>query len=176
MLMFGSSSNIIQNDNTEVFNINSMREGYKRLPSLFMPNAMGRLDSKDYDITYANYIMQNDHVFYEFFQIIYPLYIGKDVYLIYDISDWGEDMIESLLKLIQQRYGYNACRIDSIEDYEYYRYQNNSGNFSAGYGLYNLDQDKERFAYLVEFARLRGWGSVIKEGDWYNEGCTGNSF
>ena len=43
-------------------------------------------------------------------------------------EDWSENIVESLLKLIQQRYGYNAYRIDSYDDYQF-AYANNISEF-----------------------------------------------
>ena len=137
-----------------VFNLASLKEGYSKLNLLVPPNELGRFTDRDFDIAYANYIMSNDSVFMQFFWIIYNLYIGVDVLIIISGgSDWTENILESLLKLIQQRYGYNGTKIDSEEDYIYARNYINS-DFAPGYGLYNLDMDKERFTYLVESFRL----------------------
>ena len=53
-----------------------------------------------------------------------------------------------MLKLIQQRYGYNAVLITSDEDYIYAK-NNCYSDFAPGYGLYNLDIDKERFTSII---------------------------
>lgn len=142
-----------------VFSLNSLREGFLRLPSLIPPNALGRFIDRDFDIAYMQYILLNDSVFVEFFQIIYNLYIGNDVFILYNNEDWSENIMESLLKLIQQRYGYNAIMISSDEDYVYAR-NNTNNNFAPGYGIYNLDQDKERFTYLIESFRLAHNGAI----------------
>jgi len=132
-----------------IFNITSLKEGYNKLNMLVPMNSMGYTTDRDYDIAYANYIFNNDAVFVEFFIIIYYLYIGKDVYLIYSNEDWSENIIESLLKLIQQRYGYNAYLINEDEDYIYSK-MNDSTYFNGEWGLYNLDIDKNRFSYAVQ--------------------------
>ena len=49
--------------------------------------------------------------------IIQILYAGRSVYLMYGDEDWNENLIESLLKIIQQRYGYNAYHVESDEEY-----------------------------------------------------------
>lgn len=158
MLMFGYDRDDILNISFAgtgiIYNLASMKEGFIKLHKLLPPNSLGRFTDRDFDIAYANYIMMNDEVFCEFFQIIYNLYIGKDVLIIYSANqDWTENIMESLLKLIQQRYGYNAVRIDSDEDYIYAR-NNCNFSFAYGYGVYNLDQDKERFSKLIESYRL----------------------
>lgn len=158
MLMYGYDRNDILSIDFAgeglIYNLASMKEGFIRLPNLIPPNKIGHFVDRDFDIAYANYIMSNDTVFCEFFQIIYNLYIGKDVFIMYSQNeDWAENILESLLKLIQQRYGYNAVRIDSDEDYIYAR-NNVLSDFDKSYGLYNLDIDKERFTYLIENYRL----------------------
>ena len=140
-----------------IFNLTSYKEGFNRLNLLVPPNELGRFTNRDFDIAYANYILQNDMVFIQFFWIIYNLYIGNNVFIIANPSEWSENILESLLKLIQQRYGYNAIRIDSDEDYIYAENYMKTG-FAPGYGLYNLDQDKERFTYIIESYRLNNNG------------------
>ena len=127
-----------------IFNLTSMVEDYMPLRLLIPPNDLGRSTERDFDIAYANYIMNTDMAFVELFKIIYNLYMGVDVFLaVDDDQEWAENILESLLKLIQQRYGYNAIYIggtsgeDSLNDYIYAK-NNLSGNFALGYGLYNL--------------------------------------
>lgn len=158
MLMYGYDRDDIINISFSgdglIYNLASMREGFIKLNNLIPPNNIGVFTDRDFDIVYANYIMNNDAVFTEFFQIIYNLYIGKDVLIIYSPTyEWTENILESLLKLIQQRYGYNAVRIDSDEDYIYAR-NDCIFSFAPGYGIYNLDIDKDRFSYLIESYRL----------------------
>ena len=161
MLMYGVGREDIININFAgsgvMYNFTTMREGLNNLKLLIPPNNIGRSMDRDFDIAYANYIMNNDMVFCEFFQIIYNLYIGNDVFILVSNEDWSENILESLLKLIQQRYGYNAVKIDSDDDYIYAR-NNMFFNFAPGYGLYNLDQDKERFSHIVESFRLSHGG------------------
>lgn len=142
-----------------VYNLTSLKEGYNRLRLLVPPNNLGKFTDRDFDIVYANYIFGNNYVFAEFFQIIYNLYIGLDVFIIYSESDWSENILESLLKLIQQRYGYNAVLINSDEDYIYAK-NNFNIDFAPGYGLYNLDQDKERFSFFVSELAANNHGKI----------------
>lgn len=161
MLMYGSAQAtcIDFTDKGVIYNLTSMREGFITLHGLIPPNSIGRFTDREFDIAYMNYIMNNDTVFCEFFQIIYNLYIGNDVFIIASDEDWSENILESLLKLIQQRYGYNAILITSEDDYIFAKNYDNS-NFASGYGLYNLDQDKERFSYLMEGFRLSNNGRL----------------
>lgn len=169
MLMFGVARDDILNISFSgtgvMYNLSSLKEGFNRLQLLIPPNEIGRFTDREFDIAYANYIFNNDNVFCEFFQIIYNLYLGYDVFILASEEDWSENILESLLKLIQQRYGYNAARIDSDYDYIFAR-NNMSFDFAPGYGLYNLDQDKERFSYLIETFRLNNGGNLPYNINW----------
>lgn len=161
MLMYGpaSAADIKFGGKGVMYNLSSMREGFISLQALIPPNTIGRLTDREFDIAYANYIMSNDTLFCIFFQIIYNLYIGKDVFIIVSTEDWSENLLESLLKLIQQRYGYNGVLINTEADYLYATTSMNFG-FAPGYGIYNLDQDKERFTTLIEQYRIANNGAL----------------
>ena len=161
MLMYGpaSAADIKFGGKGVMYNLSSMREGFISLQALIPPNTIGRLTDREFDIAYANYIMSNDTLFCIFFQIVYNLYIGKDVFIIVSTEDWSENLLESLLKLIQQRYGYNAVLINTEADYLYATNSMNFG-FAPGYGIFNLDQDKERFTTLIEQYRIANNGAL----------------
>jgi hypothetical protein len=134
--------------NSIAFNISTYKEDFWKLPSILPPRELGVTDGYDFDIAYANYILGNDIAFCEFFSIIYHLYMNKDVYLIVNPDDWSEDITESLLKLIQQRYGVNGVLVNSEEDYQYAQMSANV-SFASGPCLWNLDNDKERYTATV---------------------------
>lgn len=148
MLYYGNASNI--QDQCVVLNFTSYIEGYRRL-NLIPPNSLGASSEYDFDILYMQYIMSDDMRFVEFFNIISLLYTGRDVYIIVSDDDWSETLIESLLKLIQQRYGYNAVRIDSLEDVIY----SDPAEFDRVFGIFNLDEDLERYTYIIESIKMR---------------------
>lgn len=146
MLFYGNSQCVHFVD-ARFFNISGMVEGYENLGALIPPNTIGHLVDKDFDIAYMNYIMSNDMVFASFFKIIHCLYVGQDVYLICDDADWSENLVESILKLIQQRYGYNGHHISSFEDYLYCK-NGTEDSFNPEYGIANLDIDRDRYAMI----------------------------
>jgi hypothetical protein len=154
--MYGDSKAVQIQFNGEgvIYNLTSMIEGFTPL-RLLPPNSIGKFTDRDFDIAYMNYVMSNDQVFCEFFQIIYNLYVGVDVFIIASADDWSENILESLLKLIQQRYGYNATKITCEEDYIYACNSDYIPDFAPGFGTYNLDQDKERFSYIMMSVQLR---------------------
>ena len=127
-----------------ILNLSSLAEGFQRVH--LVPSVSARYnDDKEFDMAYANYIFSNDLVFMEFMKIIYPLYIGQDVFLLVSRNEDTHDIItESLCKLIQQRYGYNYQLINTKDDIDYY----DDSNFSL-YGIQTFDVDKERMTYLA---------------------------
>lgn len=151
MLYYGSSNVLgYLSSSTKIYNINSYREDIARFPILPpIDRSMYKNSNRDFDVWYAEWIFNNDNVFYIFFSIIMDLYNNIDVFLLIDTeADWSENIIESLLKLIQQRYGYNGIL---IEDFETYIYAQNNlvSSFDSSYGLYNLDSDKDRYIALT---------------------------
>lgn len=144
MLYYGNVQNI--QEQCFVLNFTSFNQYYKFWP-LIPPNNILPIsrDEYNFDVAYMNYIMGNDIMFIEFFQVIILLYRGIDVYVIISDEDWSQMLMESLLKMIQQRYGYNATRVNNIDDVLY----SDPGEFNTEYGIINYDNDLERFDYLV---------------------------
>lgn len=145
MLMYGYAENIPDTSNTLVFNLASMREGYPRLVELIPPNQIGRLEGRDFDMYYADYLMSYEPAFYKMFGLVLELFQSHDIYLIINEFDWCDNLIQSLFKFIQSRYGYDGVRINNFEDYLYYK-NNAIFKFNPEFGLYNFDLDKERWS------------------------------
>ena len=166
MFLYGTNAavSIVDVERTAIYNITSLRED---LPVLYIvpPKDLGYLSDYDFDVAYYNYVLNNDQIFLQFFQIVMNLYMGHDVLLVFSDDNWSENLAESILKMIQQRYGYNGAYIESMQDYidasltlEF--------KFEP-YLLYNLDEDKKRFAYLSESIRLQNGGKPCMEEDEY---------
>ena len=136
---------------TKIYNISSLLEGYPRLKLL--PYNVMYSDDKEFDMAYAMYILNNDVVFYDMMRIIYNLFIGIDVYLLITIDQPSEIVTESLLKFIQQRYGYIGNRVNEPSDIQFII----DSDFST-LGIFNIDQDKERFYYMIANEFLSGGG------------------
>ena len=155
MLMYGdahAADMIADNSDTMVYNITSLNERYRNARlDLLPPNSLGANSEYDYDIKYMEWVFSNDAIFVNFMKIILDIYNGLNVFLIITHEDWSDMMVESLLKLIQQRYGINSVNITTYEDI---RYAEDSG-FDPTYGLINLDQDLSRYQYIV--GRLGGF-------------------
>lgn len=136
--------NCIDNNIAErfiIFNLSSLLEGFERV-NLLPPFKLDRYD-RDFDIMYANYILENDNIFYEFMKIMMSLYYGLDTLILVNKDDLYEYVNESLIKFIQQRYGIITNVINVKEDWEYVQ----ESEFTIQ-GLFNMDKDKERFTYI----------------------------
>ena len=155
MLMYGPTRCLpyIDKDTFVIYNLSGMIEGYDSIQSLIPPNELGRMDSYEFDVNYFNYVMYNDPIFLTFFRIIQSLYTGRSVYIISDEADWSENLVESIFKIIQQRYGYNGYCVKTDEDI-LFALQRDDGYFNPTFGLQNLDQDKLRYQYLVKRMEL----------------------
>ena len=145
MLLVGNVRCLPDNINKfVVLNVSSLAEGFERVHLVPSIPTMYNND-KEFDLAYANYIFSNDYVFMEFMKIVYPLYLGMDVFLIVSRNEDTHDIVtESLCKLIQQRYGYNYQLLNTKDDIDYY----DESNFSLT-GIQTLDIDKERMTYLA---------------------------
>ena len=163
MLLYGTVEvlSIVDVDKTSIFSITSMNES---LPVLHLvpPRELGYLTDYEFDLAYYNYILGNPYAFGEFFVIINQLYIGRDVLLVFSNDDWSENLAESLLKIIQQRYGYNGVLITCLDDY-IFASNNMDFNFNREWGLINLDNDKNQISYIMEQNRLQNGGIPYRE-------------
>ena len=153
-LMYGTAQYI--DTSATVINFNSLIEGYPS-SGLIPPNNLGAMNEYDFDIRYMQWIMGNDIIFINFMNLVMEIYYGRDVYLIINLDEWGTIMIESLLKLIQQRYGINGTFINDYEDIKYAE----DSQFDPYYGISNFDQDKEKYVYLYEQNKLIQNGGVV---------------
>lgn len=78
---------------------------------------MDYVNSVEFDIKYAQAILEFDtKMFEDFMKIINDNHEGKIVILLVYREPYRDSIMESLIKLIQQRYGYNSWIVDSIED------------------------------------------------------------
>lgn len=149
MLMVGDAriaDAIIMNSrpNTIIYNFTSLAERYPNRINIIPPNSLGANTEREFDINYMNWIFYNDAQFMGLMQIINNLYNGMDVFLAISQDDWSMMTTESLLKLIQQRYGINGVIINTYEDLDYVE----DSTFEP-YGLINLDQDLARYQYII---------------------------
>lgn len=117
------------------------------IPNINIPQDViqGECTGPEFDIFYHKYILENDASFMQFMNIIVPVFMNPDVLVQVMIrqSRFRDVMTESLLKLIQQRYGYNVCIVNEVEDFLY----TEESDFSIP-GLFNMDNDVARWQIL----------------------------
>lgn len=134
----------IWRDNLIVLNFTSFIEGLDTANLLPPPYVDGILPDYDFDMYYANWMLNDPYGFDSLMRIMYLLYLGYDIYLCVGWYDFTENINESLLKFIQSRYGYIGYIINELEDLNFAR----EGEFSIG-GIANLDIDKARYAEMA---------------------------
>lgn len=107
------------------FNLSSpINYGYSLAPLIPDPEYIpyevvsGSIDTPDFDVMYGNFIMNNRDQFLLFMSVVLPLYNDPQVCVIIYIEDSPirNVVMESLMKLIQQRYGYSSYIINDPED------------------------------------------------------------
>lgn len=99
-----------------------------------------------FDVAYNSYIMSNDDAFVQFMNIMIPAYTSPDVLvqILISSSEFRDAITESLIKLIQQRYGYNIYIVNEPEDFLY----TTESDFSVP-GLFAMDGDLDRWRGLM---------------------------
>lgn len=153
MIFIGDHNCIPQHTPVVVYNISSYLEGYQRL-FLLPDNNITFEDEFEFDIKYANYILTNQKSYISLIHLMIDVYDNKDVYLLVTRDNGYFDYLtESIIKLIQVRYGYPVCLINDKEDYKYINIDPNFYTMSLQ-GLYNFDIDKE--FYFRKMAESEG--------------------
>ena len=164
MITFGTIEGLYGIDlkNTIIFNLSSYMEGYSRLNIL--PTFICKPGTEQvFDNMYANYILGNDNIFYEFMRVMSAVYNGNDIYLL--VSDSFDYVTESLQKFILARYGIVCNNIRCFEDWE--NVESSSFNIT---GVYNIDQDMERYIRLyIQYNGLKNYNQI-------NDSLNGDGF
>lgn len=132
------ASNIlsIKNNNIHIINLSSANLNLQSSSLFYVPRSSN--ETNQYDIEYANFIFNNTQQRIEFLYLIYQLQIGNPVLIAIGSYPGMYEMAESLLKLIQTRYGYNGYIItnDDLENLDIFE-----SRFSVP-GLVLFDQEK----------------------------------
>lgn len=150
MLMYGdylAARKVIRKPNTKIYNFTSLNEDFTQRLYLLPPNSLGANSEYDFDLKYANWIFNNDNNFIIFMNLVMDIYNNFNVFIVISEDDWSLVLVESLMKLLQQRYGLSSLYVKTEEDILY----GDDCEFEVGFGMANLDQDKERYATLVEY-------------------------
>lgn len=142
-------------ENSVVWNLSSYIE---TVPSVRIMPPISRVayfDSLNFDQELYRYLYTSDSVFYEFFgKVMMPVYDGRDVILLINHDDdIFDSIVESIFKIMQERYDYQGGVIlNSAEDYEYL---NRSVDVFSARGITVFDQDKERYTKIDMALNMR---------------------
>ena len=100
----------------------------------------------EFDIMYGQHVIQNNEAFLQLMMLLVPEYTEPDtlIQVLIDRSEFRDAITESLVKLVQQRYGYNICIVNEIDDFIYAE----ESDFSIP-GLFALDADLERWRMMM---------------------------
>lgn len=120
-----------------IINLSSANLKIQSSTLFYVPKS--NMETNMYDIEYANYIFNNTQQRIEFLTIIHNLLIGNDVLIMIGNYMGMYEMGESLLKLIQSRYGYRGYFINTndLDDLSIF----DNSRFSVP-GLMLFDQEK----------------------------------
>lgn len=148
MLIFGSPKCIptikSQFEDFKVINFDCYIIGYPNANLLPINVSTDYYNDRDFDIAYANYLMGNDNVFINFFNLIIELHMGNNIFLISNNETGYVNLSESLMKFIQQRYGFNGGFAAEPEDLFYIK----ESSFTVE-GLANFDNDRSRYLSIL---------------------------
>ena len=109
----------------------------------------GDTNSIQFDQKYAQYILGNDEPFIAFMSIMSKVIDEEDTVVISNYNSPAlMPIVDSLLKLIQQRYGINAFIVNTIEDLESIHLKYNE--FGSYANQLTYASDIERFGKLTK--------------------------
>lgn len=129
----------------EIYNLTSLYEGYTRL-YLLPPFVVRNSNTYEFDINYANWIFGCEQAYNDFMNIIYKYIQGVDITILILDFDMYDYIIESLEKLLSERYGIVSNRVYTIEDW----YDCTDVGPRKKEHIINLNNDMENFSnYLV---------------------------
>ena len=98
------------------------------------------VNSVEFDMQYASAVLNNSELFGSLINIMLRAYEGYLVCILVQRDPYRDAIMESLIKLIQQRYGYNCWIIEDVDDIEIMSEQMLPPN-----GLLTLDSDIKQY-------------------------------
>lgn len=137
-------------DKVYVVNLSSANLNIQGSSLFYVPRS--HMETNSYDIEYANYIFNNTQQRIEFLYMIHQLQLGNHVLIMIGTYPGMYEMAESLLKLIQIKYGYLGYFITNIDLNDLYLFES---RFSAS-GLILFDEEKIELDELFLEQEKRG--------------------
>lgn len=132
-----------------ILNLSSLYSGYINITHLItnispinntglpMPEFV---NSVEFDIQYASAVLNTPELFGSLINIMLRAYEGYLVCILVQRDPYRDAVMESLIKLIQQRYGYNCWIVEDVDDIEII-----SEQMLFADGLITLDADIKQF-------------------------------
>ena len=155
MIVFIEDINLVKYFNRAViFNLSSYYSGYNNITNLITMANMSNtseyliaqyVDMPEFDINYMNYVFNNKDLFNSILSIVHCATDGNNAIVLVKHDPFRDAIMESIIKLIQQRYGYQCWVVDSVDDLSCL-----SEPTFTPYGLMNLDEDLKRFNFKYE--------------------------
>ena len=160
MIGFVSNRDIIAKvidkySNISILNFSGVMSGYESVTDLVtcmnkinLPEGINipeYVSMPEFDIQYANLILSDARLFYNFMKIMLPVNNGNSVILLV-YRDWFRDsLMESIIKMIQQRYGYKCWIINDENDIESIPITEQP----TTEGILNMDADIAKYESLI---------------------------
>jgi len=132
-----------------VYNLSSAIPGYYTLDGLINNMSqlftipMNEIDTVEFDKVYANALINEPYRFADLMRIVSGTYEGNVVIVLVYNDPYRDAIMESLIKLIQQRYYINPWIIKDIEDLDCV-----TEDSPYAYGLMAYEEDLKRIRHL----------------------------
>lgn len=110
-----------------------------------------------FDIAYMNMVLSNNNLFIDLMKVMINAYEGNNVIILVQRDEYRDAIMESLIKLIQVRYGYDCWIVESIEDIECIK----ETKFTP-MGLLTLDEDRKRYIQLYASGQAYMIGDAVE--------------
>ena len=143
-----------------ILNLSSLYSGYVGITNLITRIAPINntalllpdfVNSVDFDMQYASAVLNNPELFGSLINIMLRAYEGYLVCILVQRDHYRDAVMESLIKLIQQRYGYNCWIIEDPDDIEV-----RSEQMMYPDGLITLDNDIKQYNQLYSKGMIEG--------------------
>lgn len=145
-----------------VYNFSGLVEGFPDagiLPRGLDPNIVAGFEEREFDMWYANQLLNEHTMFMNMIHLIYTLQQANTLYLIIGDDWWSYTLIESFLKFLQARYGITGTLVQSDEDIEFA----GETDFNPHYGIRNYDIDYMKYSEEWEYIRIMQGGTPYVE-------------
>ena len=141
-----------------VYNFSSLYSGFDSLAPLVTnmyrvnPGNIPQyefIDTVTFDLNYANAILNTPNMFEALIKIVMPVYQGEIVMLLVHRDPYRDSLMESLIKLLQQRYSLSCWVVEDLADVESIHELPITQN-----GLLMIDQDIKTYDRLYSDGKV----------------------